>query len=331
MAKEIIFSGIQPSGRLHVGNYIGAVKQWVDMQSQAEGEYFFMLANLHSITVPQEPAKLRENIYELTAWFLAAGLDPKKTTIFAQSQNPDHPYLAWMFDCITPMGWMERMTQYKDKSKKQGERTSVGLFHYPSLMACDILLYDTTVVPVGEDQTQHIEITRDIAEKFNGTFGEVFVLPKIRLVGEGARVMSLQNPEEKMSKSTSDPNGTLDLLDSVDEIQKKIMRAVTDSGSEVRATADKPAVKNLLAIYSALSGQPVQEIEAQYVGKGYGDFKKGLADVIISSLEPVQNKYRDLMNDKPYLDRILSDGLSKARERSSAKLKQAADAMGLLV
>lgn len=331
MAHDVIFSGIQPSGKLHVGNYIGAVQQWVNMQKEAEGEYIFSLVNLHSITVAQDPAMLREYIYELIAWFLAAGLDAEKTTIFAQSQNPDHPYLAWMFDCITPMGWMERMTQYKDKSKKQGERTSVGLFHYPSLMAADILLYDTTIVPVGEDQTQHIEITRDIAEKFNNTYGEVFTMPKIRLVGEGARVMSLQNPTEKMSKSAADPAGTIDLLDGAAEIEKKVMRAVTDSGSEVRSTPEKPALKNLIAIYSALSGMSVASIEKQYEGKGYGDFKKGLAEVIVTSLAPVQKKYHELMQDKTYLDQVLATGLAKARMRSSAKLKQAADAMGLLV
>ncbi len=331
MAQDVIFSGIQPSGKLHVGNYIGAVQQWVNMQKEAEGEYIFSLVNLHSITVAQDPKMLQEYVYELIAWFLAAGLDAEKTTIFAQSQNPDHPYLAWMFDCITPMGWMERMTQYKDKSKKQGERTSVGLFHYPSLMAADILLYDTTIVPVGEDQTQHIEITRDIAEKFNNTYGEVFTIPKIRLVGEGARVMSLQNPTEKMSKSAVDPSGTIDLLDGAADIEKKVMRAVTDSGSEVRSAADKPALKNLIAIYSALSDMSVAEIEKQYEGKGYGEFKKGLAEVIITSLAPVQKKYHELMQDKTYLDQVLSKGLAKARVRSSAKLKQAADAMGLLV
>ena len=331
MSHEVIFSGIQPSGKLHVGNYIGAIQQWVNMRANTEGEYIFCLVNLHSITVPQDPALLKEYTYQLIAWFIAAGLDPSKTTFFAQSQNPDHPYLAWMLDCITPMGWMERMTQYKDKSKKQGERTSVGLFHYPSLMASDILLYDTTIVPVGEDQTQHIEITRDIAEKFNNTYGEVFTLPKIRLVNEGARVMSLQNPTEKMSKSASDPAGTIDLLDSADDIQKKVMRAVTDSGSEVKSTPDKPALTNLLAIYSAFSGLPVSEIESLYIGKGYGDFKKGLAEAVITGLEPLQKKYNELMQDRAQLDQILAEGLLKARERSSAKLKQASEAMGLLV
>ncbi|KXK09259.1 MAG: Tryptophan--tRNA ligase [Microgenomates bacterium OLB23] len=272
---------------------MGAVQQWVHMQNTEDGEYIFMLVNLHSITVAQDPELLRSYNYHLAAWFLAAGLNPKKTTMFVQSQNPDHPYLAWMFDCITPMGWMERMTQYKDKSKKQGERTSVGLFHYPSLMAADILLYNTTLVPVGEDQTQHIEITRDIAEKFNNLYGEVFALPKIRLVNEGARVMSLQNPTEKMSKSSVDPMGTLNVLDTADEIQKKVMRAVTDSGTEVRAAGDKPALKNLLALYSAFSGKDVPTIEAEYVGKGYGDFKKGLAEVVIASLEPIQ---KNIMN-----------------------------------
>jgi len=331
MAHEIIFSGIQPSGKLHVGNYIGSIHQWIQMQKQDEGDYIFMLANLHSITVAQDPALLRSYIHQLTAWYLASGLDPEKTEIFVQSQNPDHPYLAWMFDCMTPMGWMERMTQYKDKSTKQGERTSVGLFHYPSLMAADILLYDATIVPVGEDQTQHIELTRDIAEKFNHTFGEVFTLPKIRLVGEGARIMSLQNPTEKMSKSAHDPAGTIDLLDTADEIQKKIMRAVTDSGSEIRTGEDKPALTNLLAIYSAFSSKTSDEITHEYMGKGYGDFKKGLAEVVVAGLDPIQKKYHTLIQDTSYLDGILSTGLASARMRSSAKLQKATEAMGLLL
>lgn len=332
-AHKVIFSGIQPSGQLHVGNYIGAIQQWVmlerEMHTETNADFFFCLVNLHSITLPQDPKVLQHNTYELAAWFLAAGLDPEKTAIFIQSQNPDHSYLAWIFDCIIPMGWMERMTQYKDKSKKQGERTSVGLFHYPSLMAADILLYNTTLVPVGEDQTQHIELTRDVAEKFNAMFGEVFTLPDPHIMKTTGRIMSLQNPTQKMSKSEADPLGTVNLLDSPDEINKKIMRAVTDSGSEVRSGEDKPALTNLLALYASFSGKDIADIEKKYTGKGYGDFKKNLAEVVVRGLVPLQKKFKELIDDKTYLENVLRQGIEKARPISSVKIQQVKEAVGL--
>jgi tryptophanyl-tRNA synthetase len=262
---KTIFSGIQPSGDLHIGNYIGAIKQWVDMEKNADphDRYIFMMADMHTITVPQEKGELEKHTLELTAWYLAAGLNPERVIMFVQSQNPDHAYLTWVFDCITPMGWMERMTQYKDKSAKQGERTSVGLFHYPNLMATDILLYDTNIVPVGEDQTQHIELTRDIAKKFNTRFGEVLTIPSILLQKHGARIMSLQNPMIKMSKSDENKNGAINLLDNADEIRSKISKAVTDSGTDILFKEDKPALSNLLTIYSIFSGM-VMKFEVKF-------------------------------------------------------------------
>ena len=332
---KTIFSGIQPSGSLHIGNYLGAIKQWVEIQNgdlrreNGELKLIFMLADLHTITVPQDPKQLSYNKLDVTAWYIAAGLDPAKTTIFVQSENPDHPYLTWIFDCITPMGWMERMTQFKDKSKTQGERTSVGLFHYPNLMAVDILLYDTDFVPVGEDQTQHLEVTRDIAEKFNKTFGKTFKIPQIMLQKYAARIKSLQNPLVKMSKSTIDPNGTMGLLDSVDEIRNKIMRAVTDSGSEIKSGEDKPALSNLLGMYSAFSGDAIEALEGKYQGKSYAEFKKDLIEVVVSHLEPIQKKHNELMGDTSYLHKVLDQGGETARGISAKKIEAVRNVVGL--
>lgn len=331
--KKVIFSGIQPSGNLHIGNYLGAIKQWVDMQnteSNAQNsEFIFCIVDLHAITIPQDPEALRKNILDVAAWYIAAGLEVDKTAIFVQSENPDHPYLTWIFDCITPMGWMERMTQYKDKSKKQGERTSVGLFHYPSLMAVDILLYDTDFVPVGEDQGQHLEITRDIAEKFNKTFDETFKIPQIMLQKHAGRVKSLQNPAAKMSKSIQDPNGTINLTDNPDEIKNKIMRAVTDSGSEIRSGNDKPALSNLLGIYSALSGESIDILEERYHGKNYAEFKKDLTEVVIGRLEPIQKRHDELLSDSAFVHSTLDRGLGFVREKSSKKIADVKKVVGI--
>lgn len=329
---KTIFSGIQPSGDLHIGNYIGAIKQWVHMQHRADqhDRYIFMMADLHTVTVPQEQGALEKNTLELTAWFIAAGLDPEKVILFVQSHNPDHPYAAWLFDCITPMGWMERMTQYKDKSMKQGERTSVGLFHYPNLQAADILLYDTNLVPVGEDQTQHIELARDVAKKFNARFGDIFTIPTIQLQKHGARIMSLQNPLVKMSKSDENKNGIINLLDSADIIQSKIAKAVTDSGTDIIAGDDKPAITNLLSIYSAFSGKEIHEIEQMYVGKSYSDFKKDLAEVVIDVVVPMQEKFREQMNQQDTVISVLKLGAEKAHAISSQKLHDARNAVGFL-
>ncbi len=354
MANSIIFSGIQPSGSLHLGNYLGAIKQWIALQSASNFEdgdknqevepgdatskvqipnsnnkFIFCIVDLHAITVPQDPIELRKNIIDVAAWYLAAGLDGGKSTVFVQSENPDHPYLGWIFNCMTSMGQMERMTQFKDKSSKQGERTSVGLFAYPTLMAADILLYDTDLVPVGEDQVQHIELTRDIGEKFNKKYGETFKIPKVMLQKNVARIKSLQDPNAKMSKSMSDPNGTINLSDSPDLIKNKLARAVTDSGNEIVAREDKPAMSNLLAIYSAFSGESIESLEAKYQGKSYSEFKMNLSDTVISHLKPIQEKHDQLMEDHAQIIEILDKGAATARSISSKKIATVKSAIGL--
>lgn len=329
--KKIIFSGIQPSGNLHIGNYLGAIKQWVSMQEEANYELLFCIVDLHAITVPQDPATLRQKIREVAAFYIACGIDPKKSKIFVQSENPDHPYLTWIFNCITPMGWMERMTQFKDKSNKQGERTSVGLFDYPALMAVDILLYDTDLVPVGDDQKQHIELTADIAEKFNKMFScpDLFKIPKIFNQKETARVMSLQNPASKMSKSDNDPSGTINLLDSAEDIEKKVRRAITDSGTEITFSPEKPAISNLLSIYSGFSGINIPDLEKKYAGVSYGEFKNDMQAVLVEKLGHIQEKYRQVTSDKNYLDQVLNEGRDYAREKSSKKLAEVNRLVGL--
>lgn len=330
-ATKIHFSGVQPSGDLHIGNYLGAVRQWVNHQHTIgpDDTFIFSIVDLHAITVSIDPEELRENVYDVAAWFIAAGLDPEKTNIFAQSDNPDHSYLAWIFNCITPMGWLERMIQYKEKSAKQGERSSAGLFTYPVLQAADILLYDAHEVPVGEDQVQHIELTRDIAKKFNNHFGETFVVPEVKIQKDGARVMSLQDPASKMSKSDDNQNGVIRLKDSPDEIVKKIKRAVTDSGSEITFSDDKPALKNLIAIYSQFSGESISNIEQKYQGKGYGDFKSDLAEVVVNALRPVQEQHAELMNNRDQISTVLEAGLAQARSISERKIDDVRQKVGL--
>ena len=328
MSKTTIFSGIQPSGNLHIGNYIGMITQMVARQNPKE-TMLLGIVDLHAITVPQDPKELCEKCLQLAALYIACGIDPKQSKILIQSENPDHAYLAWIFNCLVPMGWMERMTQFKDKSNNQGERTSLGLFSYPTLMAADVLLYDTPYVPVGGDQAQHIELTRDIAERFNRQFGEVFVLPKAMILKQAARVMSLQNPSAKMSKSDKDPAGTINLLDSADEIRKKVRRAVTDSGTEILYRTDKPAISNLLVIYSKLSGDSLDALEQKYNSSTYAQFKQELAEVIVSTLKPIQDKYYELRAEKDYLDKILDEGRDFAREISSKKIAQVKKAVGL--
>jgi tryptophanyl-tRNA synthetase len=322
-----IFSGIQPSGNLHIGNYIGAISQWVKLQEDRDA--IFCIVDLHAITVYQNPQELKEKVREVAALYLAAGVNPEKAHIFVQSENPDHTYLSWVFDCIIPIGQMNRMTQYKDKSEKQQESTTVGLFNYPALMAADILLYDTDEVPVGEDQKQHIELARDTAEKFNRLYGELFRLPEPVIQKETARIMSLQDPLSKMSKSDKDLQGTINLLDNPDTVREKIKRAVTDSGSEIVKREDKPAVSNLLTIYSSVTGKTVQELEEQYKGKGYGEFKNDLAEAVVSFLGPLQKRYREINENREYLDNVLSSGRDYAISRSSQKIRQVNQAVGL--
>lgn len=326
--KKTIFSGIQPSGNLHIGNYIGAVKQWKEMQEEYDS--IFCVVDLHAITVPQDAQILRQKVREIAAIYVAAGIDPENAHIFVQSENPDHPYLAWILNCYTPFGQLERMTQFKDKSLKQKDATTAGLFDYPVLMAADILLYDTHVVPVGEDQKQHLELTRDIAEKFNAKYGETFVVPDVQIQKETGRIMSLQDPMSKMSKSDDNANGAIFLLDTAEDIQNKIKRAVTDSDGVVKySPEEKPALSNLLSIFSSVTDKSIEELEKEYSGVGYGQFKSDLADAVVAFLTPFQARYNQLMNNPAQLDEILDSGAAYARSKSSITLQKVKQAVGL--
>ncbi|OQX50821.1 tryptophan--tRNA ligase [candidate division CPR3 bacterium 4484_211] len=325
--KPAVFSGVAPSGSLHIGNYIGAIRHWVEFQDKEDN--IFCVVDLHAITTPQDPRKLKEKIYEVAALYLACGINPDKSKIFVQSHNPDHAQLAWILNCVTPIGWMRRMTQFKDKSQKQKEIVSMGLFDYPVLMAADILLYQTNEVPVGEDQKQHVEITRDIARRFNSRFGEAFTIPKAVIDTTGARIMSLQNPLAKMSKSDPNPDGSIFLLDDADAVQHKIRIAVTDSGKEVKASENKPALKNLLTIYSVLGNESVEALEERYQGVGYREFKADLAEVVIEFLRPIQKKYREIWESRGYLDDVLRRGLEMVRPVSHETLARVRELVGL--
>ncbi|HAA65127.1 MAG TPA: tryptophan--tRNA ligase, partial [Thermoanaerobacter sp.] len=312
-----VFSGVQPSGDIHIGNYLGAMRQFVALQD--DYECFFCAVDLHALTVPQDPKVLKEKTIELAALYLAIGLDPKKVTIFIQSHVPAHAELAWLLQCITYFGELSRMTQFKDKSKGK-ESVSVGLFTYPDLMAADILLYNTHYVPVGEDQKQHLELTRDIAQRFNNRFGETFVVPEPMILKLGARIMSLTDPTKKMSKSDSDPNNRINLLDEPSSIKKKIMKAVTDSESEIRLDWDnKPGVSNLLTIYSLFTGMEIEEVINKFNGQGYGTLKKELAEVVIDKLTVIQKNYKDLSRD--YVLKVLKEGAERAQAVAEKTLK----------
>lgn len=329
--KRRVLTGIQPSGALHLGNYVAVMLPLVELQNSSNDKScIFSIVDLHAITVAQDPEELRHTALDLTAWMLASGIDEKKVILFQQSHNPDHAQLMWILSCMTPMGWLERMIQFKEKSQKQGERTSTGLFMYPVLMAADILLYSPHEVPVGDDQIQHMELARDIVRRFNTQYGEVFREPQSVIKQHTARLMSLQDPTKKMSKSDDNKNGVINLNDSADIIRSKIKRAVTDSGSEIRVAPDKPAVSQLIHLYAQLSGQSVQEIERTYIGKQYGEFKSDLAEVMVSALAPVQKRHDELMSDPQYLHEILDAGLEKARAISSKKLEEVMRAVGLL-
>ncbi|MCA1830857.1 MAG: tryptophan--tRNA ligase [Actinobacteria bacterium] len=324
-----VFSGVQPSGRLHIGNYIGALRQFV--ADQEEHDSLFCIVDLHAITVPQDPEELRRATLDLAAVYLAIGIDPQKATLFVQSQVPEHPQLAWVLGCVTMFGELRRMTQFKDKSAKQQEGSaSAGLFGYPVLMAADILLYNADRVPVGDDQRQHLELTRDIAQRFNSRFGETFVIPEAAIPKIGARVMDLQQPTSKMSKSVESPQGTIDLLDPPDTIRKKVKVAVTDSGREIVARDDKPAITNLLSIYSAAAGRTVADLEGEYAGKGYGDLKKDLGEALVSFLEPVQERYRRYSSDPAELTRVLELGAEKAQAIAGKTLSTVYERVGFV-
>lgn len=327
MDKKVVFSGIQPSGNLHIGNYIGAVRQWV--KSQETGLNIFCIVDLHAITVPQDPKELKEKTLEVAALILAAGIDPEKSILFVQSHNPDHANLGWVFNCYLSMGQMNRMIQYKEKSEGK-EFVSVGLFDYPALMAADILLYDTTEVPVGEDQKQHVELARDVADRFNSKYGQTFVSPKPFIPEFGGRIMSLVDPMKKMSKSDVNKMATVYLLDSPDEIKKKIMSATTDSGSEVKYDIkEKPGISNLIGIYSLMTKKEVSEIESEFSGKNYKDFKESVAAAVVDFLSPFQEKYKKL-REGGQLEEILRKGAEKARSLSNSKLAEVYDKVGFV-
>ncbi len=326
MAQRL-FSGIQPSGNLHLGNYLGAIKQWVDLQDDYEA--IFCVVDLHAMTVPQDPEELRKKTIEIAKVYLAAGIDPKKSTIFIQSHIAEHTQLAWILNTLARMAELERMTQYKDKMQKGGGAESgVGLFDYPVLMAADILLYDTNVVPVGEDQLQHVELARTLARRFNERFGETFVIPEGKIKKEGARIMSLDDPTKKMSKSAASEYNYIALTDDAETVRRKIKKAVTDSGSEIVYSEEKPALKNLINIYTLLSGESVAALQAKYVGKGYGDFKTDLAEVIVGFLTPLQERMNAL-SDETVLT-ILAAGAEKVKPLAHAKMRQVYDKVGLI-
>jgi tryptophanyl-tRNA synthetase len=327
--KRRVFSGIQPSGNLHLGNYVGALKHWVAMQDDYEN--YFCIVDLHAITVPQDPKVLRQKIREVAAIYLGSGLDPEKCVIFRQSKVSGHAELCWLLNSIARFGELSRMTQFKDKTQKGGaESASAGLFDYPVLQAADVLLYNAHLVPVGEDQRQHLELMRTLARRFNHLYGETFVVPEAMIPPTGARVMALDEPEEKMSKSSPRPGSYVAILDDPTSVRKKIRRAKTDSGTEIQASPEKPAITNLLDVYSAMSGEPVADIEADYDGKGYGDLKKDLAEVVIEGLSPVRERALELLDDPAELDRLLAHGADKAREIASATLADVYAKVGFL-
>ena len=329
--KPRVLSGIQPSGSLTIGNYLGALKQWVEVQT--EYDCFYCVVDLHAITAAQDPAELRRKTRESAAIYIASGIDPEISTIFVQSHVPAHSELAWMLTCMAPLGWLHRMIQFKDKSAKQAQDSiGAGLLNYPTLMAADILLYHAELVPVGDDQRQHLEFTRDLAQRFNHLYGDTFTLPSVMTPKAGARVMGLDNPTAKMSKSEDAENHAIFLLDDLGRARKKVMRAVTDSHREIRFSddAERAGINNLLTIYQAITNDSREDIEAYFSDKGYGDLKRAVADCVLDTLEPLQARYNDLMNEAGYLDSVLKIGRDKAAEIADATLKLAQERMGFL-
>lgn len=325
--KKRVFSGIQPTGDIHIGNYLGATRHWAARQDEYEN--IFCIVDLHAITVPQDPKILKQKIREVTGLLLAAGISTEKSIVFVQSHVAAHSELAWILNCFTPMGWMQRMTQFKEKSGKQRESVSTGLFDYPALMAADILLYDTDEVPVGEDQKQHVELTRDIAQRFNTIYGDTFILPEPVIPDVGARIMGLDDPEKKMSKSEKGSFHAINLLDPPDVITGKIKRAATDSLRDIVFDANRPGVYNLLVIYELFTGKSRDEISGHFAGKGYADLKKELAEVIIEGLAPLQKRYSELTADPGYLDSLMAEGAERARPLAEKTLARVKDRIGL--
>lgn len=327
-----VLSGMQPTADLHIGNYLGALVNWVEVQHTHE--CFFPIVDLHAITVPQDPAELRESTRVLAALYLASGIDPRVSTVFVQSQVPAHSELAWILNCVTPIGWLERMTQFKEKAGAHRERASAGLFDYPVLMAADILLYGDLpprpiLVPVGEDQKQHLELARDIADRFNRRFRPVFSPPEPYIGEAGARIMGLDDPTEKMSKSIRRRYHSVRLLDTPDDVGRKVMRAVTDAGRDVRFEPERPGLYNLLTIYELLSGQSPAQIEAHFQGKGYADLKRELAELVVEKLRPLQERYQEIRREPGYLEDVLRQGAVRARTVTAPVLQAAKEAAGL--
>lgn len=329
MDKKIILSGIQSTGRLHLGNYLGAIDNWVKMQE--EYNCYYMIANLHSLTIRNNPEELKNNTKKIIALYVAAGLDPEKNTIFIQSQVKEHAELAWILNCYTYMGELSRMTQFKDKSAKHADNINAGLFTYPVLMAGDILLYKADLVPVGEDQKQHLEITRDIAERFNKIYGETFVIPEPYIRKSTARIMGLQDPTSKMSKSSTNPNDVIFLDDEPEVIMKKFKKAVTDSENVVKYDPqNKPGISNLMCIYGAVTGKNEKEIEEEFAGLGYGAFKTAVGEKVVEKLKPVQEKYKELLENPEYLEEIYTKGAEKASQLASKTIAEVKEKIGIL-
>ena len=328
MEKKTVFSGVQPSGALTIGNYLGAIKNWVGLQD--EYDCYYCIVDLHAITVPQVAKDLRKNTLDVLALYLACGMDPEKSTLFIQSHVPAHLELFWVLNTITYMGQLNRMTQFKEKSRRAEENLNAGLFTYPVLMASDILLYGTDLVPVGDDQKQHLELSRDLAERFNNRYSPTFKVPEPLIKETGARIMSLQNPEAKMSKSDEDENGYILLLDDKATITRKIKRAVTDSLGVVAYNDEQPGLKNLLSIYSIFTNREISDIVESYEGEGYGKFKNDLADIVVEALAPIQEKYKELMGNKAYLEKIYKAGAEKAEYQARRTLQKVYRKVGFI-
>ena len=325
--KMHVFSGIQPTGNIHIGNYLAAIRQWV--ASQAEYDNIFCIVDLHAITVPQDAKTLKAKTREVAGLLFAAGIDPNLSAVFIQSDVPAHAELAWILNCFIPMGWMQRMTQFKEKSQKRRKQISTGLFDYPALMTADILLYQTDLVPVGKDQKQHVELARDVAQRFNSIYGMTFKLPEPVIAEEGARIMGLDDPTKKMSKSGTKENHAIGLLDSPEDIRLKIQRATTDSLHEIRFDENRLGINNLLTIYALFSGLSHTDVESRFAGRGYMELKQELAEVIIESLMPLQSRYRELMKEPTHIDRMLAEGASKVQPIAEKTLHNVKDKVGL--
>lgn len=326
--KKVIFSGIQPSGELTIGNYLGAIKNWVKLQDEYDS--YFCVVDLHAITVKQEPKDLRARTLEVLAIYIACGLDPEKNTLFIQSHVPAHSEGAWLLNCFTYMGELSRMTQFKDKSQRYGESISSGLYTYPVLMASDILMYETDLVPVGSDQKQHLELARDIAERFNSTYSPTFKIPDPYISKDGARIMDLQEPDKKMSKSADNANGYILIMDPPEVIRKKVARAITDSLGVVKYSDAQPGVKNLMDILRVISGMSIEEIESKYEGQGYAGFKKDVAEALVGELEPIQKKVKEILDNKGYLEEIYKRGAERANYTANKTLRKIQKKIGFI-